>query len=123
MNPDLNIEIKMTLKKVVIVGDSGVGKTSLIYKLQNRTFSGKYIPTLEFTSFQTPFQFEIEDIPGQDKFMLQHRSKPDPADCCILMFSLTSKVSYKSIKFWRSYIKNTYGDIPIVLCGNKSDVV
>lgn len=44
------------------------------------------------------------------------------ADCAIIMFDVTSRLTYRNVPMWYRDLKRVCGDIPILLCGNKVDV-
>ena len=62
----------------------------------------------------------IIDTSGQEKYSkLKYNNIINGA---IIMFDTQSKISYKNVSFWNKYLLENYGNIPIVICGNKIDV-
>ena len=117
-----------TTFKLVIVGDGGVGKTTFINRHTTGDFIKVYHPTLGVKTSKMNFQtdvgnvcFNVFDLAGQEKFS---ESVPDlkDADCAIIMFDVTSQVSYKNVVNWYDTITNACGNIPTVVCGNKVDI-
>ncbi len=67
------------------------------------------------------------DIAGQDEFSFMRKTFYSGSKACIIVFSLEEsdlgKTSYESITKWHEDIKKHSGDLPIVLFGNKVDLV
>lgn len=114
--------------KVLIVGDSGVGKTVFVNRHRNGEFTTNYIATIGVEI--TPLYFEttkgrvglnIWDCAGQEKFR-DLRQDYQGAQAAILMFDVSSKISYRNLNFWYNEIRKIALDIPIVVCGNKCDI-
>lgn len=112
--------------KCIIIGNGGIGKTSYILRLLGHKFEKKYNPTsgVIFNSIQINDNvFIIYDFSGQEMFNDNIIESYSDSNGAIVMFDLTSKLSFKSIK---NYIENIYkfcGNIPIVIVGNKSDII
>jgi GTP-binding nuclear protein Ran len=119
-----------TLYKTVVIGDGGVGKTTFV----NSTVHGvdknkKYVPTLgcEIRSAKSTlkdenFQLDYWDTAGPEKYGGVRDTFFVKARAVILVFDLTSRVTYKSIQNWyRDVTRVTGTNIPIVLVGNKCD--
>nr|QBK86921.1 MAG: Ras family GTPase [Marseillevirus LCMAC103] len=67
--------------------------------------------------------FNIWDTAGQEKFGGLREGNYIGADCAIVMFDVTSRMSYKNARVWAQDLrKHAPPGIPIVLCGNKVDV-
>lgn len=107
---------------IMIVGDGGVGKTSLAKRLTTGHFVRQYIATQGVKIIKSGLnsdRFNIIDTAGQEKFSdipLNGRQ----IHGVIIMFDVTSKISYKNVSSWYNKVTNMFGDIPIVLCGNKA---
>jgi GTP-binding nuclear protein Ran len=111
--------------KLVIVGDSNVGKSSLRYKLCNGYFESTYVPTLGVET--KPYEFEGEmftiwDTSGSPRYKGLCDGYYIGGDIFLVMFDLNNETSFTNVNLWITYIRNTCGDIPIVLCGNKTDI-
>jgi len=106
-------------KKILIVGDGGVGKTSLINYYLNNTFEQKYISTSNINILQND-EYIFYDFPGQEKYS-SHDINLSDIDICIIMYDVTNKISYKNIQFWKLKVQNLCGNIPTIIVGNKID--
>eukprot|EP00922_Rhytidocystis_sp_ex-Travisia-forbesii_P063859 GHVS01094968.1.p1 GENE.GHVS01094968.1~~GHVS01094968.1.p1 ORF type:complete len:220 (+),score=39.84 GHVS01094968.1:37-696(+) len=115
--------------KLVLVGDGGVGKTTLVKRHLTGEFEKKYIPTLgvevhplRFDTNFGPLVFNVWDTAGQEKFGGLRDGYYIKGQCSIMMFDVTSRITYKNIPNWHRDIVRVCENIPIVLVGNKVDV-
>jgi len=101
--------------KVVLIGESGVGKTSIITRYISDTFSNVLMatPGANFTT-KTIFlseqkqsiKFEVWDTAGQEKFRSMAKVFYKNANVCILVYDITRKESFDALKnFWVNEIK------------------
>ena len=102
--------------KIVLIGESGVGKTSII----NRYISDTFSPVLTATpgaSFATKtvflkeynqsIKFEIWDTAGQEKYRALAKVFYKNAAVCILVYDITNKKSFDELKnYWVNEIKS-----------------
>jgi len=116
--------------KVVIIGEGGVGKTAFVKRLLGKEFEKKYIPTsggekssLNVLTNYGLFSFSIWDIAGQEKLGGLREGYYIGAHCAIIMFDLTSRITYKNIPKWDKDIKRICYNIPTILVGNKVEEV
>jgi len=111
--------------KITVVGDGEVGKTSLIRRYTTASFKADYIKTLG-AQFST-YNEELWDIAGQDDHHYLRPTFYKGSRGAIVVFSLEDsdhgKTSFEHVDEWFHGIKNNCGDIPIVLFGNKVDLV
>lgn len=115
--------------KLVLVGDGGVGKTTLVKRHLTGEFEKKYIPTLgvevhplKFTTNCGVICFNVWDTAGQEKMGGLRDGYYIQGDCAIIMFDVTSRITYKNVPEWYKDIVRVCENIPIVLLGNKVDV-
>jgi len=113
----------------VLVGDGGVGKTTLVKRHLTGEFERKYVPTLGVEvhplKFETNFGslvFNVWDTAGQEKLGGLREGYYIKGQCAIIMFDVTTRVSYRNVPSWHRDITRTCDAIPIVLVGNKVDV-
>jgi len=118
--------------KVVIIGDGAVGKTSLIKKYTQGTFQKEYISTLgtQFSKYEEEIEGEkvelyLWDIAGQDQFQALRQRFYVGSSGAIIVFSHDpgQPQSYEHVPRWLDDLKKHCGNIPIVLFGNKIDLV
>lgn len=115
--------------KVVIVGDSLVGKTSLTMRLINGVFPEKHVPTVSektrvtLTFEELSYVVDIFDAAGGEDFhRLRHLMYPK-TDLFFLCFALNDLNSYDSvINYWLPDLKHHQPDTPIILIGTKSEL-
>ncbi|OHT08391.1 Ras-related protein Rab-15 [Tritrichomonas foetus] len=115
--------------KIVMVGNSGVGKTALVEKLSGNNFSDTHIPTVgaQFTSKETiinehKVSLELWDTAGQEVFRSLVGLYTREANGAFLLFDITSKLSYDDIPKWLDFLKENAPTAKIVIFGNKSDI-
>ncbi|CAD7976649.1 unnamed protein product [Amoebophrya sp. A25] len=115
--------------KLVLVGDGGVGKTTLVKRHLTGEFEKKYIPTLGVEVHPLKFAtncgvicFNVWDTAGQEKMGGLRDGYYIQGECAIIMFDVTSRITYKSVPEWYKDIVRVCENIPIVLVGNKVDV-
>ena len=112
---------------IILVGNAGVGKTSLINRLRTNTFLTYYNPTFGFEIFNLGIknnkQYNLIDTGGQDQYSELPSNNAVIPNAAIIMCSNDNKLSKKSILKWKSFIIKKYGkNIPIIVVCNKSDL-
>jgi len=115
--------------KLVLVGDGGVGKTTFVKRHRTGEFEKKYVATLgvevhplEFYSNRGKIIFNVWDTAGQEKFGGLRDGYYIQGQCAIIMFDVTSRVTYKNVPNWHRDLVRVCEAIPMVLCGNKVDI-
>lgn len=122
------------LLKVIILGDTSVGKTCLMNQYVKKKFTNKYKATIgadflnrEVTIDKRQVSLQIWDTAGQERFQSLGVAYYRGADCCVLVYDITQHNSFKSLESWRDDFliqaspKNPEG-FPFVLLGNKVDL-
>lgn len=118
------------LFKSILVGDSGVGKSSLLLRLFGNSFEEIYTPTfsleIKLKIYNEPHKVKIQvwDTSGQDKFSQIRTSFYKGADAVLLIIDLTNFETYNNIEKWNNEItKYSREDVKKVLVGNKTDLI
>ena len=127
----INEDKDRILYKVILIGDSFVGKTSLIIRFCNDTFESSGIATVGIDT-KTKFikrkdkkiELQIWDTAGQERFRALSKNCTNQMDGIILVYDMNNKASFKSIKMWYNNLKETvdFKKVAIILVGNKCDI-
>ena len=117
--------------KVVLLGETAVGKSSLISRFVNENFYSNFVPTMSgcysaknVTIKDKKIKFEIWDTAGQEQYRSVMRMFYKDAAVAILVYDITRKDSFEEIKnYWyKEVIYNSPEDIIIAIAENKSDL-
>jgi Ras-related protein Rab-11B len=117
--------------KIMVAGDGGVGKTTLLRKFVSGTFSTDTHMTIgiEFHVKQVVFNgqkytLQLWDLGGQERFRFMLNSYCLGAHGALLLFDLTRMSSLDSLQEWVSEVLRKQNPaLPILFCGTKADVV
>ena len=116
----------------MIIGDASVGKTSIILRYINNSFSDSIKPTIGCDHYERDVEFgegrklklSIWDTAGQERFRGLSTSYYKKAKCVVLVFDISKKSTYEKLEYWHDEIANFADeDVLIVVVGNKSDLV
>ena len=118
--------------KVVLLGESGVGKTCIIEQFISGKFDDNTIATLTAQFYRKTFEFpgdknitlDIWDTAGQEKFRALTRIFYKNAKAVILVYDITDNRSFDEIKnYWYEQVKqNCHSDVIIAIAANKCDL-
>lgn len=116
--------------KIVVVGDSGVGKTCFLIRYVQDNFEEDTQPTLgvEFLSkiVQSEthrIQLQLWDTAGQEVFRSVTKGYYRGSAGALIIFDLTNRDSFTNVERWLRDVKDVALDVVPVLIGNKSDLV
>lgn len=125
---------KKNILKVIILGDSGVGKTSLMHRYVNDKYSQQYKATIgaDFLTKEVTIDndktatMQVWDTAGQERFQSLGVAFYRGADCCVLVYDVTNLKSFSNVKSWRDefLVHANVGSpetFPFVMLGNKID--
>ena len=116
--------------KIIVVGDSGVGKSCLTMKATKNIFENTYSPTIgfEFYTFvikikEKIIRLQIWDTCGQEVYRSLINGFYRNSTLAILVYAINNLKSFKNLDIWLNDIKvNSNPDIKIFLIGNKKDL-
>ena len=119
--------------KVILIGDSGVGKTNILNRLVNNKFNDKYNPSLslEYNNHSIKInnyiiRMQIWDTAGQEKYNSIISNYYRSAEVAIFVYSINDLKSYNSILEWYKELINENNDennnVKKILLGNKVDL-
>ncbi|XP_022313329.1 ras-related protein Rab-37-like isoform X3 [Crassostrea virginica] len=130
-NRQMSTELYDMASKVMLIGDSGVGKTCLLVRFKDGAFlSGSFISTvgIDFRNKVvdvegTKVKLQIWDTAGQERFRSITRAYYRDANALLLLYDVSNKASFDNIRAWLGEI-NEYAqeDVVIMLLGNKADM-
>ena len=118
------------LYKIIIIGDSGVGKSNILCRYLRNEFrqDSKSTVGVEFGSKQlkvcgTNIKLQIWDTAGQERYRSITSAYYKGSKGCFLVYDITSSQSFDNIEKWyEEIIKTVDKDLSIILVGNKSDL-
>merc|ERR1712062_672337 len=122
------------LLKLMVLGDSGVGKTSFIHRFVDGKFCDKYVTTvgidfrektIELPEENRKISLQIWDTAGQERYRSLSTSFYRDAMGFILVFDTTNLQSFLNVSHWVVELQtHTYTNFPkVILCGNKIDLI
>jgi len=116
--------------KIVLLGDSSVGKSSIVNRYIKRKFSNKYITTIGASFYSKNIhlknnkliKIQIWDTGGSERFKSISNIYYRNADGALLIYDVTNENSLLNLNFWIQELKNNVNDLVIGIVGNKIDV-
>jgi small GTP-binding protein len=119
--------------KVVFVGDTGVGKTSILQRYAYDLFKDDNPPTIGVAFISKKVQlakpkvclnFHIWDTAGQERYRSIAKTQYQDAFATIIVFDVTKRETYDGLKEWMREVKENMQDKGvIVIAANKADLV
>ena len=116
--------------KIMVLGESKVGKTSLIKRFTKNVFGGVYLTTVGM-DFQDKIieiedkkvRLQIWDTAGQERFRNVTKSYFQSSQGFVLVYDITDRESFEKLNFWVDNIKNNAPEnAKFILVGNKCDL-
>jgi Rab family protein len=131
IHPDKKIE---KLFKLIVLGSAAVGKTTLVNSFLKKQQVADYRPTLGLSisnqkyslrgSEEEIINFLIFDLAGQEFFKRVRHDYYRGAHCALIVYDITRKETFEeATNFWFEDARKELGNIPIVLIGNKIDLL
>ena len=123
---------KSYIYKLCVVGDGGVGKTSMVLRYTENTFKDNYIMTIGSNFSMKALTFEehphlnvklqLWDLAGQKHFSFVRPPFYRGAAGIIYVFDLTRRSSFSNLPDWKSEVEKVIGEKTSMLVGNKLDL-
>ena len=119
--------------KVVLLGETAVGKSCLISRFVSNKFQSNFVPTMggcysskevEYQKLKKKLKYEIWDTAGQEKYRAINKIFYQDAAVAILVYDITRKDSFEELKnYWYIEVRdNSPKDVIIAIAANKSDL-
>ena len=133
-NDKYNMSIKSQYQ-ISILGESKVGKTSILntyfevpFDINIQSSIGlnrntKTITVINQNNETEKVKFIFVDPSGQERYRAVAGSIIKSADGVLVVFDLTDEDSFEKVSYWIEQVRNLRPNIPIILIGNKSDLV
>jgi Ras-related protein Rab-11A len=117
--------------KLILLGDISVGKSSILGRYIDNSFTEDYQCTLQVETkskiididLNTSVKMNIWDTVGQEKYRNLTRQYFRNCQGAIIVFDLTRKDSFDGVQKWIDELKDFSSNIPILIAGNKSDLI
>ena len=118
------------LLKIALLGDTTVGKTNLVLRFTENTFSSNIAPTVGYdyksktiimNNSNKKAKLQIWDTAGQERFMALSKTVYQRVDGVMLVYDITRKTTFENILSWIKRIKEFKENLPIMIIGNKID--
>ena len=117
--------------KLILIGNSGVGKSSILNRYMNKTFEESYKCTIGVDFLMKSIEIngktvklQLWDTAGQEKYKSMVASYYRGANVALVVFDITSHESFDSLPLWiENYYKNGPEQKNIILIGNKKDMI
>src|SRR3990170_2126507 len=119
----------MTTYKVLLVGDSGVGKSSLLRRYVENQFSESFASTVGVDVYQRRVQIgsaavrlQLWDTAGQERYSSIAAAYYRNTQALLLVYDVSSDASFAHLQRWfddsQRYASHAHADLPVVVVGN-----
>ena len=118
-------------RKVVLLGDAGVGKSSVLGRFANGSVSEKYVATLGVDyslksvalASGAAVRLGITDTAGEEKFRSLRATYVRGCAVAVVVYDVSKRASFESVRYWFEFLKTNAGPpAAAVLVGNKTDL-
>jgi len=129
------VETKRVTKKICLLGDPAVGKTSLIHRYVYDVFDDKYLSTIGAkitkktnlvempdAGLNVELTLLVWDIAGQKMFGNVHQTYYKGAEGCLVVADITRRETFENIVNWISELFKIARSVPVLILANKYDL-
>ena len=128
-----NRRFRRNALKIIVIGDAGVGKTSLTQRYLTGKFTSQYRATIgadflsrNLTLNNKEYSLQVWDTAGQERFRAIGSAFYRGSDCCMIAYDITDPQSFENIDEWKkTFLEDGRVDdpnFPFVIVGNKGDL-
>mmetsp|Transcript_11198 Transcript_11198/g.27533 ORF Transcript_11198/g.27533 Transcript_11198/m.27533 type:complete len:211 (+) Transcript_11198:329-961(+) len=117
--------------RLLMIGDSGVGKSALLLRFSSDMFNPNYmatigidfrVKTLSLPNFAKPVKVQVWDTAGQERFRVLTRAYFRGADGILLTYDVTDQSSFLNVNYWMKQVYQVAGQgVKVCLVANKCD--
>lgn len=116
--------------KIILIGDSGVGKSCLLFRFADGSYSDSFISTIgvdfkirTISHDSKLLKLQIWDTAGQEKFRSISSAYYRGSHGIIVVYDTTSRVSFNNVPKWLREVEEfRTSDVDLLLIGNKNDL-
>ncbi|KAL3823190.1 hypothetical protein ACHAXA_010074 [Cyclostephanos tholiformis] len=119
--------------KIVVIGDSAVGKSKLVERYVTGDYDPRRLSTHALSIYRKAVNYDMDDehftamadiwdTAGREKFNSMHAAYYYQAHACILVFDVTRKETYVNLENWYLELRKYRPTIPCIVVANKVDV-
>jgi small GTP-binding protein len=129
------VNVTEVKRKLCLIGDWGVGKTSLVRRFVNNSFDDRYFETVGTKVIKKRIKYEkdggniidlnllIWDIMGQKEFIRTQELAFHGAQGAIIVCDITRKETLENLCHWQQTLFEVAGPVPTVILANKNDLI
>merc|ERR1711943_52435 len=132
---DSEVAARGDVVKVILLGDSAVGKSKLVERFLMDGYQPQQLSTYALTLLRhdtelplgadgekVKISIDFWDTAGQERFNSMHPSYYYKAHACLLVFDVGRKSTYKNLSQWYTELREHCPNIPTIVCANKIDI-
>ena len=117
--------------KVILIGETGVGKTNLIRAILGKEFEASQESSLTSSFYEESifvngkqYSYNLWDTAGQEVYRSMNKIFIKGSKIVLIVFAIDSKSSFEQVDFWYNYVKEILGEDGYItaLIGNKNDL-
>ena len=116
--------------KVVLLGDSGVGKTTIVIQMNEKTFRKNTMPTVgsgiyarDIETDNGPVSMTLWDTAGEERYRSFSGLYSQGAAAAFLVFDVTDRTTFENLEKWKEIFNQSSPSTLIYVVGNKIDKV